>query len=67
MDVDECLDIMKITENEFNTMDIFTLKKKYKMLALLCHPDKGGKVEDFQKLSESYGTLTRIKLTKLDD
>lgn len=67
MNVDECLCVMKITENEFNTMDIFTLKKKYKILALSCHPDKGGKVTDFQKLSESYGTLTRIKLTKIDD
>lgn len=67
MNVDEYLHVMKITETEFDTMDIFTLKKKYKILALSYHPDKGGTVEDFQKLSESYGTLTRIKLTKLDD
>lgn len=67
MNVDECLCVMKITENEFNTMDIFTLKRKYKILALSSHPDKGGKVTDFQKLSESYGTLTKIKLTKLED
>ena len=67
MNVDECLHVMKITETEFDTMDIFTLKKKYKILALSYHPDKGGTVEDFQKLSESYGTLTRIKLTKLED
>jgi hypothetical protein len=67
MKLDACLYIMEITEEEFNCIDIFALKRKYKTLALKCHPDKGGNSEKFQKLNESYGILTQTKLSTIDD
>lgn len=67
MDLCECLQIMEIDNNEFIKMDLFLLKKKYKLLALKHHPDKGGTNNKFNKLTEAYGKLNEILLLKLEN
>ena len=34
------------------------VKKAYKRLALLHHPDKGGNVEEFRKITDAYEKIT---------
>ena len=33
------------------------IRKAYKRAALKCHPDKGGRAEDFQELNRAYTIL----------
>ena len=40
------------------------IKKAYKRLALIHHPDKGGDPEYFKKILEAYSVLTDKKLKK---
>ena len=40
-----------------NMVQIGKLKKRYKELSKVMHPDRGGDLELMQKLAESYGIL----------
>ena len=46
-----------------STSDINALKNQYRKLAFELHPDKGGKKEDFQAMSEEYQTLLKSVLS----
>lgn len=66
MDLIKCLNIMQIDKNDFINYDVFKLKKKYHILALKKHPDKGGNDDDFKELNMSYNTLNEVLLHKID-
>jgi len=40
-----------------NVKTVEELKKQYKKLAFIHHPDKGGKIEDMQQVNNEYDTL----------
>jgi hypothetical protein len=66
MKLDECLDIMNITDKEFMDYDLFHLKKQYHKLAKIHHPDKGGDNIKFQQLHEAYNDLNEILIPKIN-
>lgn len=41
-----------------NRATLGTIKKAYRKLALLTHPDKGGNIEKFKIVANAYGLLT---------
>jgi DnaJ family protein A protein 2 len=53
----EFYDILKINHNATQE----EIKKAYKKLAVINHPDKGGKEEDFKKIIEAYENLSDPK------
>ena len=66
MKLDECLDIMNITDKEFMDYDLFHLKKQYHKLAKIHHPDKGADNIKFQQLHEAYNDLNEILIPKIN-
>jgi hypothetical protein len=36
------------------------VKKRYRVLAMACHPDRGGSPEDFQQVNWAFGVLKRV-------
>lgn len=40
-----------------NRATLKTIKKAYRALALLTHPDKGGDIEEFKVVANAYGLL----------
>ena len=59
----EFYDILEIKYTA--TMD--EIKKAYRRKALIHHPDKGGKEEDFKKISIAYETLVNPEKRDLYD
>ena len=43
------------------------IKKKYKKLAFVHHPDRGGNPEEFKKITEAYNFLLQADNTYYDD
>jgi hypothetical protein len=41
------------------------LKKAYRKCAMICHPDRGGDLEDFQELKEAYAAYDLQRITEL--
>ena len=62
MEVDEHLNIMNISYDQFNSMNLLELKRHYHSMAKKHHPDKGGSTAYFQKVNSSYTKLNEIKL-----
>jgi DnaJ-class molecular chaperone len=42
------------------------IKSAYRKLAMKHHPDKGGKIEEFQKIQEAYDALTKPQTQQAD-
>ena len=50
-----------------NTSDWPEIKKQYQRLSMLHHPDRGGKLEKYQKLNQAYQQLKLIRNKKAGD
>ena len=57
---EECCKILNIDKYHSEA----TLKEAYHKKVLECHPDKGGKTEDFIKVNESYKFLSSLIMDK---
>ena len=73
MNYKNAFEILQIDLSKFNSCDITIeyLKKQYRKLALINHPDKNGNsqesTEKFQQINEAYHFLKReIKILNAD-
>jgi len=62
MTLDECYSLLGVSRDATND----ELKKAFKKKAFECHPDKGGKQEDFQRLNEAYQVLSGKRKSSSD-
>ena len=44
----------------YDDLTVTTIKKVYRKLSLIHHPDKGGDVDTFKRLQSSYETLMEL-------
>ena len=63
MDLSKAFEILEINSNEYSSLTLENLKKKYHKLALLNHPDKNGNTtlskNKFQEILEAYEYVKR--------
>ena len=57
----EASEIFEVSQEELRTMSKSELTRHYRRKAQLLHPDKGGKQEDFVRLTEVYEMMMRYK------
>lgn len=53
----DCFKILGVTELD----SISFIKKRYRVLLMKTHPDKGGNPDDFNKIQEAYKEIIRLK------
>ena len=51
---DQAAQAFNVSKNELMRMSKDQIKKMYRKLAMVHHPDKGGNAEDFNNLNEAY-------------
>jgi len=61
IEVDEALTIFGITKETLKTMNRNGLTRRYRRMAHKLHPDKGGKHDNFIKLTKAYHELLKLK------
>ncbi len=59
--ISESLRVMGLTEEEFSRMDRKALQRLYRAKAKKCHPDRGGRKEEFIALKRAYERLRELK------
>lgn len=59
--VDEALTIFGITKETLKTMNRNGITRRYRRMAHKLHPDKGGKHDQFIKLTKAYHKLLKLK------
>jgi hypothetical protein len=62
--VDEALNIMGISKNDFPSMSVGDLVKIFRKKSHVHHPDKGGEHDEFVKLVCAYEKLSELKVRK---